>query len=138
MHTRAGRHGWRIAVAVRRIGLAAGGSHVGTPRGLRELPCFGEGHAAAGGSWRRLGKSAARRRATLIVADKEANVAAAVMIANVVGRHHGDSIRLAKRNARTVHARTIASAHHAIDPGMNVGALLGQHAAALLLIEKED
>jgi hypothetical protein len=60
------------------------------------------------------------------------------MIANVVGRHHRDALRLAKRNARTVHTGTIACAHHAIRPGMNVSALFSQHAPALLLIEKQD
>ena len=60
------------------------------------------------------------------------------MITNVVGRHHRNGSRLAKRNARTVDTRTIACVHHSIHPSMNVIALLRQHAAALLLIEKQD
>src|ERR1019366_4665324 len=109
-----------------------------TARRLRELPGIGEGHATTIGPWRPLRKNAARRRTALVVADEEMDLAAIRMIANIVGRHHRDAIRLAKRNAGAIDTGTIASAHHAIHPGMNVSALFGQHAPALLLIEKQD
>ena len=75
VQARTRRNAGRITVAVRRIGLPARGGQLWTSRRLRILPHFGERHSALGGSGRRAGKHASRRRAALIVADEEMNVA---------------------------------------------------------------
>ena len=74
----------------------------------------------------------------MIVANEKVDFALTRVIANVVGSHDGNGGRFVKGNSRAINSSAIAAADHAIDPGMNVGALFGKHPAALFLIEKKD
>src|SRR5208282_1100661 len=85
---RSRRLSWRIAVAILRIGLATGRCHLRPLRRLRKLPNVREPDAAPCRAGRGDGKYAARRPATLVVADEEANLAAACVLADVIRRNH--------------------------------------------------
>src|ERR1017187_5885184 len=138
MQSGTGRNSGRITIVVRRIGLAARGCHLGTPRRLRVLPYFGIRNSALCGSRRWIGKHAAGCWAAAIIADEEMNIPPSEVVAYIVGGHHRYFARLPKGDSRAVPSGAVASFDHAVDPGMNIGALLGKHAPSLLLIEEND
>src|SRR5208283_4113783 len=102
------------------------------------LPHFCEWHPALSRSGRRGGKNASGRRTALIVADEELDFAPCSIVANVCRRHDGSPVGFTKRNSGTVHSGAVTTFHDAIRPSMNVGALFGEHAPALFLIEKNN
>src|ERR1022692_362200 len=129
--------GW-IAIVVRRIGLPTCGRHLRTPGRLGILPNLGERHSALCGSRKWIGEHAPRCWAATIIADEEMNIPPCGVIANIVGGHHRYLIRFAKGDSRAVDARAIAALDNAVCPGVNIAALLGKHAASLLLVKKND
>lgn len=57
-------------------------------------------------------------------------------MADIFGCNNIPIIR--RRNARTINSCAESSRNNAVNPGVNVGLLFGQHASALLLIKKDD
>src|SRR5579871_1360727 len=137
MHPGARRKSRGITIAIGGVGFATGRRHRRPARRLGILPDVRKAHTAFCGA-RRLAWYTSRRRRTLIIADEKMQLAMTGILANVVGGHDCHLARLAKGNAGAIHAGAISAAYHAVRPGVNVGALLGQHAATLLLIEKEN
>lgn len=72
----------------------------------------------------------------MIVADEEMQRAATSVVANVFGGYDRDGAGFAKRNAGAVNSGSVSRASHAVSPRVDVGTLLGQHAATLLLVEE--
>ncbi len=77
-----------------------------------------------------------RRRWASVVGGPEDNLAPARVLSNVLG---GDDVAAVwSRHAGTVDSGTESSRGDAVNPGIDVSVLLGQHASALLLIEKNN
>ena len=125
----------RITVAVTAV-VGAVRSHIFALRRLRELPDLGEGYAAFSGAWRVRGKCTARCRRARIINRPVNDLSSTGALANVVGGHNVRIIFV--RDAGTVDAGAKSSGSDAVDPSVDVGLLLGQHASALLLIEKDE
>ena len=132
------RNALRVTVAIRSIRFAARGSHLRTSRRLSVLPHFGERNTALGGNGRVAGKHAPKRRAAMIIADEEMDFPSAGVVADIARSHDRGLAGFSIGDAGTVHAAAIAALHDAVDPGMNIGALLGKHSSSLLLVEKND
>jgi hypothetical protein len=129
---------WRITVAVGVVVCWATCRDRWPFRRLGELPNVGEGDAAVGGTRRLFGKSAPRRRRTRIVRNPEHDLSCACILSDVV---RGDDVFTSffcSRNARTINARREAARRYPVDPSIDVGFLLRQHASALFLIEEDD
>ena len=84
------------------------------------------------------GKGASRRRGTSVVRHPILDLPRLGMLTNVVGGNHPHSSRLFESDAGTVNAGAETTRDDSVDPGIDVGLLLGKHAAALFLIKKED
>jgi len=134
------RNSRRIAFSVSAVIRAVGGN-IFALRGLRELPNVREADAAFGGTWRRFRKSAAGRGRTRVI-DRPVDdvVCGAGALARVGANIFGgdDVVVIGRWDAGAVDARAESSGGNAIDPRVNVGFLLGQHASALLLVEEDD
>ncbi len=116
------------------VGTASG--HVLALRGLRELPDFGESNSALLRPWRVLRKRASRRWRARIVDGPVSDFAFSSALSNIFGRDHVSIVR--RRNAGTIDPRTKSRGRNAVNPGVNVSLLLGQHASTLFLIEKNN
>ena len=107
---------------------------------MRELPDFSETDAALAGARRVSGrierKSAAGGRRTGVVDRPVDNLAASSAGANVFRSH--DVLVIFRGDAGAIDARAETGGGDVIDPGIDVGFLLGQHASALLLIKEDD
>src|SRR5580704_10120381 len=127
----------RIAIS---IGIVSGTArrHVRSLGRLRELPNISKVNAAVCGARRSFGKDASRRRRTGIIPDPVHDLSCASILADIIGGDDVLTTFLQRRNTGTVNASEEAACADAVDPGIDVGFLLWQHAAALLLIEKDD
>ena len=128
-----------IAVAVATVIGAARGDVFALGR-LRELPDFREADSALGWAWRVTagiyGKSAARRGRASVIDGPVDDLARAGALANVFC---GDNVAVIRGgDAGAVDAGAESGGGNGIDPGVDVGFLLGQHASALLLVEEDD
>ena len=125
----------RIAVAVAVVVGAASGD-VFTLGRLCELPDFGERNAAPGGACRVSRKTAAGCGRAGVVDRPVDDVASARASADIFG---GDDVAVVFRgDAGAVDAGAESRGRDAVDPGVDVSFLLGQHASALLLVEEDD
>src|SRR5580693_1983029 len=127
-----------IAVAVATVIGAARGDVFALGR-LRELPDFREADSALGWAWRVTagiyGKSAAGRGRAGVVDGPINDLASASIFANIFG---GDDVVVVFcRDPGTVDAGAKSSGGDGVNPGVDVGFLLGQHASALLLVEED-
>ena len=129
----------RVAVAVAIVADAVC-SHVFLLRRLRELPDFREPDAALGWAWRVSGRTYRKRAAgcgRAGVVDRPVNdLAASSAVANIFRGHYIAIVF--RRNAGAVDASAEPRGGDAVNPRIDVGLLLGQHAAALFLVEKDD
>src|SRR5580658_2832215 len=103
---------------------------------LCELPDLGERNAALRWGWRVSRKCTSGRRWTSVVDRPINNLAPRGMLANIFGRNY--FFIIGRSRARTIHSRAESGCGDAFNPRVDVSLLLGQHAAALLLIEKDD
>jgi len=126
-----------IAVSVGVVGRTTG-RHIGPLRRLRELPNIGEVNATFSGDWRAFWKDAPWRRRAGIVCDPVDDFSGAGILADIACGNDVFTTFLLGRNTGTINAGAKSPCGHAIYPRVDVGFLLGQHAAALLLIEKDD
>ena len=107
---------------------------------LRELPDFGESNTALSRAWRASGRiyrkrAAGRGRADIV--DRPVNdLASGGALANVFGGNYVAVV--SSGNAGAVNAGAESGGGDGVDPGVDVGFLLGQHASALLLVEEDD
>src|SRR5258708_13690198 len=129
------RNSRRITVGVAAV-VGASASYVLALGRLRELPDFGEADGALGGAWRRFRKRAAGRGWAGIVNCPVDDMASGSAVANVFGCNNVAVIF--RGDAGAVDAGAESGGGDGIDPGVDVGLLLRQHAAALLLIEEDD
>src|ERR1700722_1379667 len=83
-----------------------------------------------------LRKRASRRGRAGIVDRPIDDRARSGVLANVFRRDHVAIVR--RSDPRTINTRAKSRGSDAIDPGVNVGLLFRQHAAALLLVEKNN
>src|SRR5579864_2389791 len=128
----------RIAVAITRIVCSTTCSDVAALGRLGELPYACKRHAALGRRWSVPRKGAARRGRTRVIRDPVRYFSGAFILANVFGGNYRYSVSLGRGNSRTVDACAKSAGIHTIDPGIEVGLLLREHAAAFLLVEKDE
>src|SRR5579859_1406218 len=130
-----GANSGRVTISVAVIVRAAAGNILSLRR-LRELPHFGETNSAV----RRIGwalrKSAPGRRWAGVIDGPVSDLARAGALANVFGSHY--FLGIGRRLAGAIDSWAESCRDYAVDPGKDVGLLLGQHAATLLLIEEND
>src|ERR1700734_614289 len=135
MQLLSGGNSGRVTVAITAI-IGAVRSDVFALRGLRELPDFGEANAAVGWVLRARGKNAARRGRACIVDRPVNDLPSTGALANIFRGHDVRIILI--RDAGAVDAGAESGGCNAVDPGVDVGFLLGQHTSALLLVEEDD
>ena len=125
----------RVAFAVVAV-IGAMAGHVFALRRLRELPDFRETHATIGRVRRVRGKSAAGSGRAGVIDGPISDVASPGALANIFC---GDDVAIVRSgDAGAVNAGAESSADDGVHPGVDVSLLRGQHAPALLLIEKDD
>src|SRR5712691_2089071 len=130
-----GRNSRRIAIAVAAV-IRTLRSDVSPLGRLRELPDFGEGNAALRGIRRMRRKNAAGRGRTRVIDRPVDDLASGGAVTNVFGSDHVAVIFCG--HAGAVDAGAESGGTHGVNPGIDVGFLLGQHASALLLVEEDD
>src|SRR6266571_1031412 len=106
------------------------------PRGTNELPDLCVGDAALRGGRRILRDDTSGRRRTSIVVDPVDEVAAANVVANVVGSDDRSPTAFADGHARAIHARAITGPCQLVNPGAQVRVIYGRQAAAFFNIQK--
>src|ERR1700674_1599560 len=123
MELLSGGNSRRIAIAVAAVGGAAAGYAFALWR-LRELPDFGEADAALGGAWRALREGAAGCGRTGIIDGPVNDLASRGICADVFC---GDDVAVVCRgDTGAVDAGAEAGGGDGVDPGVDVGLLLGQ------------
>jgi len=125
----------RIALAVAAVIRTASG-HILTLWRLRELPDFRELHTTLCGTWRPLWECAARRGWASVVDRPVGDGSASGTLPDIFGSHHIAAIGC--RHPGTINPHAKSGREDAVNPGKDVGPLLGQHATTLLLIEKNN
>src|SRR5882672_7439258 len=107
--------------------------HILALRRLCKLPHFSKTDATLAWAWW-LQKAATGRRRTGVIDRPVHNASASRTLADVFS---GDDILVVSRGySRTVDPGAKSRGSHTVDPGVDICLLLGQHTAALLLIEK--
>ena len=76
------------------------------------------------------------RRRTSIVVDPVDEVAAADVVANVVGSDDGSPTAFADGHARAIHASVVTGSYYLVDPGAQINVIHGRQATTLLDIQK--
>src|SRR5580704_6583039 len=131
-------HSRRVAIAIGVMGSWATHRDIFSARRLGKLPDIGKIDAALRGVRWLLRKRAPRRGRTGVVGYEIDDLAPAGVLANVVGGDDGSAVIFLGGNAGTVDSGAETGSDHAVDPGVDVGFLLGQHASPLFLIKKDD
>src|SRR6266478_6486993 len=106
------------------------------PRGTDELPDLCVGDAAFRGGRRILRHNASGRRRTSIVIDPVDEVAAANVVANVVGSDDGSPTAFADGHARAIHASAITGPCQLVNPSAQINVIHGRQAATFFDIQK--
>ena len=125
----------------RRITLAVSGvagalsREVFSPRRLCVLPDIRKRNVAGLRTRSASRKCASRGRWARVVCDPVNDFPSARVLTDILCRDHRGST-FWRRDTRTVNSRAESSRVYLIDPGINVGLLLGQHTAAFFLVEK--
>src|SRR3984957_1432964 len=125
----------RITFSVAAVAGAVSGN-IFTLRRLRELPDLGEANTAFAGAGWPLGKSTARRRRARVVNRPVDDLPSAGALTNFFRGH--DIAVVCSGDARAVDASAESGGGDAVDPGVDVRLLLGQHASTLLLVEEDN
>src|SRR5580704_4160605 len=128
----------RIAVAIRVVVRRTTCRDLGPLRRLSKLPYFGKWNSSVDGTRRSFGKSAPRRGWAGIVRDPVRDLSCAGVPADIVRCNDIFATLFCGRNARAVNSSAKAARGDSVDPRINVGFLLGQHASALFLVEEDD
>src|SRR5580704_4473971 len=131
-------HSRRVAISVTVVGGWTSRRDIFPSGRLSKLPDISETDAALRRARWLLGKHASRRGWTSVVGNEVNDLAPAGILANVICRNDRCAPVFFGRYTGTVNARTKAASVHPVNPGIDVGFLFGQHASALLLIEKDD
>ena len=76
------------------------------------------------------------RRRTSIVVDPVDEVAAANVVANVVGSDDRSPTAFADGHARAIHASVVTGPYYLVDPGAQINVIHGRQATTLLDIQK--
>src|SRR5580704_202077 len=129
------RNSRRITVAVGTV-IRAMGRHVFAPWRLRELPHVGEANAALAGAGGMSREGAAGGGWAGVVDGPVDDGARTRVGTNVFGSD--DVAVIDCGDSRAVDSGAEPGSGNAVDPRVDVGLLLGQHASALLLVEKDD
>src|ERR1700678_3381224 len=126
----------RITIAVAAIVGAMRGD-VFALRGLCELPHISEADSALSGGWRVIGRKCAAGSGRAGIVDRPVDdLARRGILANVFG---GDDVAVIRGgDARAIDAGAESGGRDGVDPCVDVGFLLGQHASTLLLVEEDD
>src|SRR5438132_7324252 len=124
-------HPRRVTVTVARV-VGTVSRNVRPARRLRELPQFGEPNPALGGARRTLRKTATGRGRTGIVDGPVHDAPASGILTYVFSRD--DVPVICSSDTGAINPGPKSSSGDAVDPGIDVSLLLGQHASALLLI----
>src|SRR5216684_3465981 len=120
------------------IGGGAARGEFFAARRLRELPDGGVRDAAGGWGWRIVRDDATGCGRASVVVDKVGEVALAEVVANVVGSDDGHAVAFADGHSGAIDSCAITGARECIDPGAQVGVILGGQAATLLDIQKNN
>src|SRR5579863_1858587 len=126
----------RIAIAIAVVICRTTRRNRGPFWRLGVLPYVSKANTAVDGTRRALGKEATGRGRTGIVRDPIHDLSCAGILADIVGSDDILATFFCSGNARAVDAGPKAACGDSIDPRIDVGFLLGQHAAALLLIKE--
>src|SRR5580698_6734112 len=116
-----------VAISVAAVVGAAPG-YVFALRRLRELPDFGKTHSALCGTWRALWKRAPRRGRAGVVRHPISDIATGGIVANIVFANilRGDDVTvIGSGHAGTIDAGAESCGGNAVNPGIDVGLLLG-------------
>src|SRR5579862_5885080 len=127
-----------IAVSIGVVISGTSSGDVFSLRRLGELPDVSETSPAF--LWRRRGLCGDTSGCwgTGIVGYEIENLSSVGVLLNVIGGDNPASSTFRSCNSRAVNASTEAIRGNGVYPAIDVGFLFGQHAAALLLIEKDD
>lgn len=126
----------RIAVPVGVVVCGTTGCEGLAPGRLGELPNLCEIDATLRRTKWRIWERASRRRRTYVISHEVLNSSAARILSNVIGGDDGSSIIFFGGDSGTINAGAKTCGGDSIDPGVDVGFLLRQHASTLFLIEK--
>src|SRR5580698_1339432 len=131
-------HSWRITISIGVVSRWASSGDVVSARRLGKLPDLGKTDSTVSAARRLAREDASRRGRTGIVGDEVYDPASTCVLANVVGGDDGCAMIFFGGNAGAVYSGAKTGSVHAINPGIDIGFLLRQHASALLLVEKDD
>src|SRR6266851_3199262 len=106
------------------------------PRGTNELPDLCVGNPAFRGRGRTLRDNASGRRRTSIVVHPVDEVAAAKIVADVVGSDDGSPTAFAHGHARAIHASAITGPCQLVNPSAQINVIHGRQAATFFDIQK--
>src|SRR3954466_10084149 len=129
---------WWITASVAIVVGGAPGRNVAPLWRLSKLPYFRKVYSAFGRTGGPLGKRATWRRRTSVIGNPIRNLSSACVLPDVFGRDDGHTLAFLRRDSGAINARTETSRGDAIHPGIEIGFLLWQHAAAFFLIDEND
>src|SRR6266702_8743370 len=125
-----------VTISIHMISRGTPGREFFAARRLRELPNLRVGDTAFR-RWRRiLRDNTSGRRSARVVIDPVNEVAAADVVADVVGSDDSSSTAFADGHARAINARAITGPCQLVNPGAQVRVIYGRQAAAFFNIQK--